>query len=427
MNSAIYQPKFFSGSGFLSIPKMNLSDVLQFLVVCMIISATKPQTAEWMDDFMIIPVIILQNIFKIKAISLKAILKDLRQGVREHMISGKTFGITAFLSGQNQSFTLSDNFFVFFKELVNRVFKNKKQTPFEVEPQVVPQVEPQVVPNQCWCDGSSKQCSVCAKKSCYCTRCVGSPCDKFLPAIVFMRNISYNYLRKISCISIFLSLRFPGRLRSSSDLKTAIVLNKLTHADEFELDQKTRRKLLHMSLGIKLTNFLFARFTNSTYGGQKFIKRWENRLNSLFFWKIFRKGRYEEKRIPWHNGIRGMNLYSFNYVFFKQRYYSFLLSVALNPNPFRWIFNNSKRFSQISMSIEGEVQSISWYSFWQQRYDIYCQSEIVRQMIISYRNAILYGNYEENGSFPDFLKVLCRDLDLNDPSQDDFNKCVRKR
>jgi hypothetical protein len=78
------------------------------------------------------------------------------------------------------------------------------------------------------------------------------------------------------------------------------------------------------------------------------------------------------------------------------------------------------------MSIEGEVQSIRWsYSWKRERYDIYCQSEIVRQMIISYRNAILYGNYEENGSFPDFLKRLVRDLDLKDPSQDD-NECIKK-
>ena len=321
-----------------------------------------------------------------------------------------------------RKFFSGSGFLTTLKELVDRFFKNQTQAPSEVKD------KPQVEPNQCWCDGSSKQCSVCAKKSCYCARCVGSPCDKFLPAIDFMRKTSYKFLRQISCISIFLSLRFPGRLRSASDLKTAIVLHKLTHANEFELDRKTRRKLLHMSLGIKLTKLLFARFTHSTYGGQKFINRMESRLNSRFFWRIFRKGYCEEKHIPWHNGIRGMNLYSFNYVFCNPDYYSFLVSVALNPNPFRWIFDNWKLFSQISMSIEGEVQSIRWsYSWKRERYHIYCQSEIVRQMIISYRNAILYGNYEENGSFPDFLKVLCRDLDLKDPSQDDFNKCVRKR
>jgi len=49
----------------------------------------------------------------------------------------------------------------------------------------------------------------------------------------------------------------------------------------------------------------------------------------------------------------------------------------------------------------------------------------VIERIVSYRNAILYGNYEENGSFPDFLKGLVRDLDLKDPSQDD-NECVKK-
>jgi hypothetical protein len=390
----------------------------------MIISATKPETAEWMDEFMIVPNIILQNIFK-----RRGVLKYLREGVRRHKISGKPFGICAFLGGQKPSFTLNDNFFVFFKELVSQVFKNPKQSQEEpqVEPQEEPQVEPQVEPDQCWCAESSKPC-VCAKKTCYCQVCIGTPCNRFLPAIKFMQNISYAFLRNISCISFFLSLRFPGRLRSPSDLNTAIVLHKLTHANEFELDRKTRCKLLHMALVIKLTKLFFARFTNSTYGGQKFINRWKIGLNSRFFWKIFRKGYFEEKRIPWHNGIRGMNLYSFNYVFVKQSYYSFLLSVALNPNPFRWIFDNSKRFSQISMSIEEEVQSIRWSSFWQrQGYAIYCQSEIVKRMIISYRNAILYRNYEENGSFPDFLKRLDRDLDLKEPSQDDFNRCVRKR
>ena len=78
------------------------------------------------------------------------------------------------------------------------------------------------------------------------------------------------------------------------------------------------------------------------------------------------------------------------------------------------------------MSIEAEVQSIRLsYSWERERYAIYCQSEIVRQMIIFYRNAILYGNYEENGSFPDFLKRLVRELDLMVPPQDDFNVCVR--
>lgn len=102
---------------------MKLSYLLQFLVVCMIISATKPQTAEWMDEFMIVPIIILQNIFKSKGF-----LKDLREGVRRHKISGKPFGICVFLGGQNPSFTLKDNFFVFFKELIDQVFKNPKKS-----------------------------------------------------------------------------------------------------------------------------------------------------------------------------------------------------------------------------------------------------------------------------------------------------------
>jgi len=472
-------------SGFSTTSKMNLSDVLQFLVVCMIISAMKPQTAEWMDEFMRVPIIILKNsmlqkIFKIRGLTLKGVLKNLRDGVRKHKISGKPFGICAFLGGQNPSFTLNDNFFVFFKKLVDQLLKNQEQPQDEVkkepqvepqvesqvesqvepqvepqvvsqvepqvepqvesqvesqvepqvvsqvEPQVESQVEPQVEPNQCWCEGYSKHC-VCAKKSCYCAKCVGRPCDKFLPAIDFMRNTSYNFIRQISCISIFLSLRFPARLRTPSDFNTPIVLHKLTHANEFELDRKTRRTLLHMSLGIKLTKLLFARFTNSTYGGLRFIKRMEIRLNSRLFWRIFQKGYREEKRIPWHNGIRGMNLYCFNHVFFNPNYYLFLLSVALNPNPFRWIFDNWKQFSPISMSIEREVQSIRMYSsLRRQRYSFYCQSNVVEQRIVFYRNAILYGNYEENGSFPDFLKRLVRELDLMDPPQDDFKVCIRK-
>ena len=165
----------------------------------------------------------------------------------------------------------------------------------------------------------------------------------------------------------------------------------------------------------------------------------ESRLNARFFWQIFQKGYCEEKYIPrlpwhnceeiyipWHNGIRGMNLYSFNHVFLNPDYYSFLVSVALNPNPFRWIFDNWKQFGEISRSIEEEVQSIGRsYSWKRERYAIYCQSEIVRQMIISYRNAIFYGNYEENGSFPDFLKGLVRNLDLKEPPQCNFNICVR--
>jgi hypothetical protein len=50
----------------------------------------------------------------------------------------------------------------------------------------------------------------------------------------------------------------------------------------------------------------------------------------------------------------------------------------------------------------------------------------VKEKIVFYRNAILYGSYEENGSFPDFLKRLIRELDLMDPPQDDFKVCIRK-
>ena len=435
-------------SGFSTTSKMKLSDVLQFLVVCMIISAMKPQTAKWMDEFMRVPIIILQNmlqkIFKSRGLTLKGVLKDLREGVRKHKISGKPFGICAFLGGQNLSFTLNDNFFVFFNGLIDQALENPKQPQEEVEnenqaqihvepkekPQEKPQVEPQKEPTQCRCVGFSKKC-VCAKKSCYCARCVGSPCDKFLQAIDFMRNISYIYLRQFSCIIFFSSQKFPeqrNQKRLSSNLNTVKVLQQLTHSKEFHLDSRTRRKLLHTSWVIKLTKLLFGIFTNFSYGGRKWINRMESRLNSHFFRRIFRRGYCEDKqipRIPWHNGIRGMNLYPFNYVFVYKSYYSFLLSVALNPNPFRWIFDNWKMFSEISMSIEAEVQSIRWYSSWRREiYGVYCQSNFVKERIVFYRNAILYCNYEENGSFPDFLKGLVRDLDLKDRSQDD-NQCLK--
>jgi hypothetical protein len=79
------------------------------------------------------------------------------------------------------------------------------------------------------------------------------------------------------------------------------------------------------------------------------------------------------------------------------------------------------------MSIEREVQSIRMYSsLRRQGYSFYCQSNFVKERIVFYRNAILYGSYEENGSFPDFLKRLVRELDLMDPPQDDFNVCIRK-
>jgi hypothetical protein len=80
------------------------------------------------------------------------------------------------------------------------------------------------------------------------------------------------------------------------------------------------------------------------------------------------------------------------------------------------------------MSIEKEVRSISSsYSLKKESYDIYCQSEIVRQMIISYRNAILYGNYGENGSIHDFLERLVSELDLKNPPQEYFGICLRRK
>jgi hypothetical protein len=434
MRSAVRQPKRFLGNGFLTKSQMNLSDVLQFLVVCMIISATKPQTAEWMDDFMRVPIIILQNIFKSRGITLKGVLKDLREGVKKHKKSRKSFGISAFLCGQNPSFTLNDNFFVFFKELVNQVLripeqpqdevKKEPQVELQVEPQVELQVELEVEPDHCWCSRFSKGC-ICAKK-CTCMKCIGSPCDKFLPAINFMRKTSYNFLRNIVCIRLFLAQRFTGMQKIP--FHTIRVFQTLTQSKCFEMGSFLRNKMSFMSCVVTLSKLLCGNFTNFSYGGLILKYKMEKRIQSRCFWKYFQKGRIVETKIPWHNGIRGMTLYSFNYVIINLDYYLFLVSVALNPNPFRWIFDNWKRFARISMSIEGEVQSIRWsYSWKRERYDIYCQSEIVRQMIISYRNAILYGNYEENGSFPDFLKRLVRDLDLKDPSQDDFNVCIRKR
>jgi hypothetical protein len=421
MSSSVRQPKIFFENGFSTKSQMKLSSLLQFLVVCMIISATKPQTAEWMDDFMRVPIIILQNIFKSRGITLKGVLKELKEGVGKHKKSGKPFGISAFLCGQNPSFTLNDNFFVFFKELVNQVLRIPEQP--QVEPKLDPQVEPQVEPDQCWCSRFSKVCDVCVKK-CTCMNCIGSPCDKFLPAINFMRNTSYNFLRNIVCIRLFLAQRFTGMQKIP--FHTIRVFQTLTQSKCFEMGSFLRNKMSFMSFAVTLSKLLCGNFTNFSYGGLKIKYKMENLIQSLCFSKYFQNGRILETKIPWHNEIRGMILYSFNYVLINPDYYSFLVSVALNPNPFRWIFDNWKQFSRISISIEEEVRSIRWSSPWKrQRYDICCQSEIVRQMIISYRNAILYGNYEENGSFPDFLKGLVRDLDLKDPSQDD-NECVKK-
>ena len=437
MRLAIVHSKRFLKYCSSSKSQMKLSDVLQFLVVCMIISAMKPQTAEWIDEFMIVPIIILKNsmlqkIFKSRGLTLKGVLKDLREGVRKHKISGKPFGICAFLGGQNPSFTLNDNFFVFFNGLIDQALENPKQPQEEVEnenqaqihvePKEKPKEEPKEEPTQCRCVGFSKKC-VCAKKSCYCARCVGSPCDKFLPAIDFMRKTSYNFLRNIVCIRLFLAQRFTGMQKIP--FHTIRVFQTLTQSKCFEMGSFLRNKVSFMSCAVKLSKLLCGNFTNFSYGGLILKYKIEKRIQSRCFWKYFQKGRIVETKIPWHNGIRGMTLYSFNYVIINPDYYLFLVSVALNPNPFRWIFDNWKRFANISMSIEAEVQSIRWYSSWRREiYGVYCQSNFVKEIIVFYRNAILYCNYEENGSFSDFLKGLVRDLNLKGPLQDD-NQCLK--
>jgi hypothetical protein len=417
MSSALGQPKISLGSSFSTTSQMKLSSLLLFLIACMIISATKPETAEWMDHFMSVPIIILQNMlmkdvgFKCRGLTLERVLNDLREGVRRHKNSGKRFGIYAYLTGQNPSFTLSDEFFVFFNDLVHLVFSIPEH------PQVMPQVEPK---KQCWCDGFSKKC-VCARKNCYCQECIKSPCNRFLPAIQLMQSTAYAFLRNISCISFFLSFRLPKQGN-----QTFKVLQRLTHSKMVECDIRTKKNLLQMTLVSRLSKLFFANFSDSSYGGSYFIKKMRNRMFSHCLLKSIQKEYFTDIYIPWHNGIRHMILKSFNSVFQNSYYYPFLLMVALNPNPFRWIFDYSKKFSEISMTIEDEVKNMRWSpSLGNKKYMIYCQSSFVKERIIFYINAILYGNYGENGSIHDFLERLVSELDLRDPPQDDFKICLR--
>ena len=254
-------------------------------------------------------------------------------------------------------------------------------------------------------------------------KCVKNPCNRFLPGLKFMRNTAFAYLRRIACMKLFVRQRFTG-MRNYS-LHTMHILQILTHSTGFEMNSYTRKKLVFMSGAVRLSQLLMGNFSRITYGGINAKRHFEKRVQERVFFKSFQSGRVQNTRIPWHNGIKSMTLPSFNYIFKHPRYYTFLLFVALNPNPFRWIFDNSKLFARISMSIESEVEFIMKDTFEKIKTpQIYCQSEFVKQRILFYTYSIIFANYGENVSFHDFLKTLLRELDLKDPPQD-FSICVK--
>jgi len=123
----------------------SLSSILQFLVLCMIVSITHPQTAEWMKDYMDTMILILETIllrdkalrdtFKSRGLTLRKILNDLREGVRKHYHSKKKFGVYFSQSkGKgNMSYRLEPLFFVFFKNLINSVLRNPPPLPPQKE------------------------------------------------------------------------------------------------------------------------------------------------------------------------------------------------------------------------------------------------------------------------------------------------------
>lgn len=124
----------------------SLSSILQFLVLCMIVSITYPQTAEWMKDYMDPMILILETIllrdkalrekFKSRGLTLRKILNDLREGVQKHHDSKKKkFGV--FFSQSkgkgNLSYRLEPLFFVFFKNLIDSVLRNPPPLPPQKE------------------------------------------------------------------------------------------------------------------------------------------------------------------------------------------------------------------------------------------------------------------------------------------------------
>lgn len=112
----------------------SFGSILEFLIVCMIVSIVHPQTEEWMKTYMDPIILILETILlrddalrktlQSRGLTLKKILDDLRKGVKKHHIQGKKFGVNLFVSGSDSSYSLNPIFFVFFKRLVNDVLKN---------------------------------------------------------------------------------------------------------------------------------------------------------------------------------------------------------------------------------------------------------------------------------------------------------------
>ena len=140
-------------------------------------------------------------------------------------------------------------------------------------------------------------------------------------------------------------------------------------------------------------------FNQSTPGGSKVVYKNSNRMFSRIFVESFSK-RVQIYDIPWHNPssiaenrMMKVCMYSFHYVFQNPRYYKLLISIALNPNPFRWIFMMHRRFAEISMSIKIHLRSINNSCIYNDIYTVCCQSELVKSRLETYTNAILYGEY----------------------------------
>jgi WD40 repeat protein len=119
----------------------NLSDVFITLIACIIVSTTMPQTVDWMEDYMKLPIMLMEtmllkdvallNIFKTRRLTVKQLVNDLREGVKDHHKSGKRFDMRVFLeNGQEPSFTLEEGFFDFFKKLANQVCKSPRIFPW---------------------------------------------------------------------------------------------------------------------------------------------------------------------------------------------------------------------------------------------------------------------------------------------------------
>jgi len=127
--------KTLSLSGALSSAPINLSYILQCLVLCMIFSIRHPKTKEWMNDLMEPMVDILETILlrdkklrktlDSRELALDSILKDMKIHVEKHFKAGKRFGLVFFFKfGIDLSYRLEPAFDEFFKILVNEVLRN---------------------------------------------------------------------------------------------------------------------------------------------------------------------------------------------------------------------------------------------------------------------------------------------------------------